>query len=101
MDCDHSLFFRPPVPRVGEHIYCRYCREMVGIKAVLHEIRIKCTECSYGRGFGQAMLTAETYATKHGLTKNHTVAIKRGEEVVKLVHEHQQPGLMDSGEPPF
>lgn len=101
LDCNHSLFFHPPVPEVGSTIYCRYCQSAVTVKAVQHEIRIKCTECRYGRGFGQAMLTAETYASKHGSTKNHTVAIKKGDEVIKLVHEHQQPGLMDSGEPPF
>lgn len=101
MVCDHSLFFTPPLPEVGSEIYCHFCVSSVTVKAIDPEIRIRCTECNYGRGYGQAMVTAETAAATHGSKRNHTVTIKRGEAVIKLVHEHQQQGIADSGEIPF
>ena len=101
LECGHTLFFVPPLPSVGSDIYCHFHATTERVSAIEQEIRIKCTECQYGRGFGQAMVAAETFAAKHGSTRNHTVAIKRGDLVIKLVHEHQLAGTMDSGEIPF
>lgn len=47
------------------------------------------------------MIVAETYAAKHGIKMNHTVAIRRGEEIVKLVHEHHTDEILDFDDPPF
>lgn len=101
MDCGHTLFFSPPVPAVGDDIYCHHHVSSQKVVRVLAEYRARCTECNYSRRYGQAKLTAATKATTHALAKNHTVALMLGNSVVTLVNEHDQPELVGTEDPPF
>jgi hypothetical protein len=101
LDCGHAVIFpNRYAPKLGEETYCRECNTMSIATSVLKEIRMRCTECGYGRLFGQAMMTAESKAISHGLRLNHTVAIYRGDDVIKLIHEHDNQNTL-SDVPPF
>src|SRR3954470_3199120 len=90
-DCGHTAIFKGSVaaiPSVGNDVYCRLCQKAVKVFAAQDEISVRCTECSYVRSFGQAIVTAETAAAVHGTKYNHTVAIYDGAELVRRMHEH-------------
>lgn len=97
------MFFVHPFPRVGDDVYCHHHRDTVRVETLEPEIRVKCTECRYSRGFGQAQLTADTYAAKHSVTRRHKVNIVRGDDVIRTVGDRSgQTELLleDPNDPP-
>lgn len=100
LSCGHSLFYNPPVPKIGDDIYCRTGCGTVAVVDIKAEWRTKCTECRYSRSWGQAELTARTKASAHALRNNHTVSVLLGNDVQNLVNEHPTEDLLDT-DPPF
>lgn len=99
LSCGHVLYFSPnTLPTVGEDIYCRSTCGTVKVQEIKDEWRARCTQCTYGRKFGQAELTAHTMGGKHAITKGHTVKILFGDEVRHVVSTDQDE-LCE--EPPF
>lgn len=102
LTCNHTPKFSRPVPKIGDQLFCVLCDRYVSVMGHVDEWVLKCTECNYTRRYGQAQLTAETMAAKHGATKNHTVALWHGEKVDHLVHEHATPMIAPFHDmPPF
>jgi len=80
--CYHTRVFKAPAPKIGEVMWCVRCRKEVVVMKAPPEIRIKCDDCSYGRGFGTARLNAEIQAAKHRLgNPTHTVHLYDGYKI--------------------
>lgn len=82
---------------------CRQCGRPIKVIGVQEEFRVRCTECRYSRGFGQGRTTAETYAAKHAIVKNHIVELRRGDEILRMVNTGKVAltGMEDPEVPPF
>lgn len=94
--CGHAMFFTQPMPRVGDELLCPSCRTASPVTAIEDEIRIRCTQCRYSRGFGQGRLTADTYASKHATTRRHKIEVVQGSTVLTVMGAHH--GQMTLGD---
>lgn len=100
--CGHTMFYSQPVPRVGDDVLCNRCRVASSVISVEDEIRVRCTDCRYSRGFGQAELTADTYASKHAVMRGHVVHIVKGSTLIAVKGDKSpQVELPFPDDPPF
>jgi hypothetical protein len=66
LSCLHTAYYAPPLPRMGEHVYCAKCNKSVCIAKVPCRYETKCRDCSRGNhDYGDAFVTAETRAVGH------------------------------------
>lgn len=73
LKCSHEIMFAMCPPKVGERIYCYRCDDMQRVVDDTRQYIIKCQECRYTRRFGQCLLPAEVYASKHMATRSHVI----------------------------
>lgn len=73
LKCGCWRAFEKPTPALGDELYCRAHGPTVVVESVNY--KLECTGCVYRRSFGNAPITAKTYASKHHLKRKHTIRI--------------------------
>lgn len=99
LSCLHTAVFDAPAPAVGERVYCFRCGAYRDAMEAPPDYSVRCESCQYGKHCGNALITAETAATKHSLARpGHRVQLRNGTQTV-TVYEHAP--LPANIEPPF
>lgn len=88
LSCGHSREY-PNKPKEGESVYCIRCNAAVKVQTVGNGWHIKCFDCSYGRHFGNAPLSARVKAAAHSVRQHHKVKVYSDTGIVEIVGEQQ------------
>jgi hypothetical protein len=91
------------IPAVGDEFHCRVHKVVTHVHTIQPEWSIKCASCSFTRYYGQARMTAFTYASKHSVSRRHAVRIYYGSELADTSgRQYQQLQLVFPDDaPPF
>lgn len=79
LTCLHTFTYEPPIPRMGDEIYCRRCWKVCRVKTVQASYQVRCQHpgCRYSRNFGLARVTAGVKAAAHVQSHpGHIVVVK-------------------------
>jgi hypothetical protein len=101
LSCLHTRYFQRPAPMTGERVYCVQCGGYKDVAEAPHNYTVRCDHCPYGRECGNALIKAETSASKHALRRpGHATVIYDGEVQVGGYHHPPLPVNADDL-PPF
>lgn len=65
-DCNHKRSFeRARCPQPGDEMICVSCRKPVTVTDVVEEYRVRCSNCTFSRPYGQNRVQAEIVGSKH------------------------------------
>lgn len=88
LSCNHTVSFRTPWPKKGDHVCCRRCGGDRQITGRLKEYRVKCSQCDYVRTFGMDRDGAMKRAAFHARDRAHDVHVCQGE--IKIITIYAQ-----------
>jgi hypothetical protein len=77
LECFHTLDLSPP-PKIGDELWCRYCRAATKVAKGADAWSIRCTGCRHGRSYGTDEGQARRSAVKHANKTGHPVLVKEG-----------------------
>ncbi len=84
-DCGHKWHFSSPWPKLGDTLWCMSCRRERRVISAPDEWKIRCTNCTYNRGFGAAKINSEIAIGKHRRNHpGHIVKQFNGRELVRI-----------------
>lgn len=81
--CLHTRVFTVSPPPSGQVVFCPQCEAYREVLRAPHDYSVKCESCTFSRHLGNALMSAETFASNHSLRKaGHRVVLSdSGEEV--------------------
>lgn len=90
------------IPALDAEMYCVKHKTVATVEKVEPEWSIQCAICRHTRYYGQARMTAFTYASKHAISRRHAVRIYYGSELKETSgRQYQQLTLVEDDAPPF
>lgn len=83
--CGHTTVFRMATLTlfVGDPIICTRCNTSRLVAAIDDEYRVRCTVCTYSRGFGIAGVSASMAAVRHARDKQHRTEVHHGRKTTE------------------
>lgn len=98
--CLHTGMFTVAPPAEGDMVWCGKCGDYKEVATSPHDFTVDCVSCVYRRMMGNALISAETMATKHAMKyAGHRVRLLDGGA---LVREFSHPVIhVDVTVPPF
>jgi hypothetical protein len=100
LSCLHTAIFHTPAPARGDKLYCWKCGAYRDAVEAPSFYTVRCLACSYGKDCGNALITAETAAAKHAVSKlGHRVVLADGGGTVREYIHQPVPLSLDC--PPF
>lgn len=75
LECGCVTIFPSPIPMIGDALTCSVHGGTTRVSSP--EWFIRCQDCRYSKGFGNARLTAETKASAHSCKRGHTLKVWR------------------------
>jgi hypothetical protein len=88
-------------PPIGQTAHCGKHNASVYVMSVVAEYWISCTNCQYKKGYGDAPLTARTYAGSHAAKRQHRVIVYHGRKAVSSHGRDPDQLHLEYDEPPF
>lgn len=105
LECGCATIYPSPIPMYGDKLLCPI--HGVTVRVPSPEWFLKCQNCRYSKGFGEAPVTVEVKASAHSTKRGHTVKVWRriGSRVDREYTVPSQPReplpIMASDVPPF
>lgn len=75
-ECRHTVSFRnqKDMPKMGVVRWCRWCKQVRTVDAIIPWWRGKCRDCSWG-GHRTSSFGIDSLANRHMLSNRHTVLV--------------------------
>lgn len=85
LNCGHNFLAKEDFPQEGEEVFCRKCADysIVLVSIDLYRWRCLTDGCRTGRGGSRDRWGIGKRARRHTMTRQHSVQILRGDEVLE------------------
>ena len=94
-ECGHIILFNAPVPRLGEHILCRTCRDYRRVTDTVTIYWLTCNRCQLTRYYGRDLDKPRTAASNHVIHRpSHVVQIYNGLVPVESIAQDEGQGML-------